>query len=243
MWATGRVRRDLCVLVSPPPVIDIWNREALRCGLSLLTASHGMLSRAGSDGPRVEEERVAAAQILAVDEAHNFLNRESNRTRQVRRSRADHVLLFTATPINRGPGDLLALVNLLGADNFTDSTLDTLTRLAQRRTAQQALTAEQHQHLRSEIARFTVRRTKAVLNQLVDRDPDAYRHPDTGRICRYPVHDSRTYETGETDSDARIATEIRALAATLTGVGRLERRIAIPPALRAEYSDERWLVT
>src|SRR5438270_491553 len=161
-----------------------------RCGLSLLTASHGMLSRAGSDGPRVEEERVAAAQILAVDEAHNFLNRESNRTRQVRRSRADHVLLFTATPINRGPGDLLALVNLLGADNFTDSTLDTLTRLAQRRTAQQALTAEQHQHLRSEIARFTVRRTKAVLNQLVDRDPDAYRHPDTARTCRYPVHDS-----------------------------------------------------
>ena len=59
--------------------------------------------------------------VAYVDEAHNFLNRDTNRTRQVRDSAADHVLLFTATPINRGAADLLQLVGLLGADNFDDT--------------------------------------------------------------------------------------------------------------------------
>ena len=62
----------------------------------------------------------ARAQVLALDEAHNFLSIDSSRTRHVRESVADHVLLFTATPISRGAQDLLSLVGLLGADNFED---------------------------------------------------------------------------------------------------------------------------
>lgn len=241
LWSSGRVRRDLCVLVSPPAITTTWKREAFACGLSLDIASHGKLSRSSADGPRVEEEAVARAQILAVDEAHNFLNRDANRTQQLRRSRADHVLLFTATPINRGPGDLLALVSLLGADNFADSTLETLSRLATRRSSDQVLSGAQLEQLRAEIARFTVRRTKTHLNELVERDPDSYRHPDSGRVCRYPAHDSRTYRTGETAADNEAATLIRQHAATISGVARLERRIAVPPTLRADYTDERWL--
>ena len=241
LWSTGRVRRDLCVVVTPPAIADIWEREALRCGLSLTIASHGMLSRAGVDGPRTEEQAVAGAQILAVDEAHNFLNRDANRTRQVHRSRADHVLLFTATPINRGAADLLSLVNLLGADNFDDATLEVLSRLSRRRGAERVLTIEENESVRAEIARFTVRRTKAVLNDLVERAPEDYRHPDTSRVCRYPVHDARTYDTDETDLDAKVAILIRQRVSTLTGIARLERTIAIPNFLRSQYSDERWL--
>ena len=37
--------------------------------------------------------------------------------------------VFTATPINRGATDLLALVELLGADNFPDETLASLEKL------------------------------------------------------------------------------------------------------------------
>lgn len=132
LWSTGRARRDLTVLVaSPAPAVrDAWTRESVACGLNLVIASHGMLSHTSVDGPGHEEQAVARAQSLAVDEAHNFLNPSSARTQRLRSSRADHVLLFTATPINRGREDLLSLVNLLGADNFTDESLTVLDQLS-----------------------------------------------------------------------------------------------------------------
>jgi len=241
LWSTGRARRDLAVVVCPPAVERTWRHEANVCGLNLQTVSHGLLSRSGSLGPRTEEDAVNRAQILAVDESHNFLNRDARRTRQVRESRADHVLLFTATPINRGPADLLALVGFLGADNFDDDTLDVLRRLDRRRTGHQVLSPGEVARLRAEIQRFTVRRTKAVLNELVDRDPDAYIHPESARVCRYPRHDARVYETGESAADESVAERIRALAHQLGGVAQLERTIAVPAGLRAEYSDQRWL--
>jgi superfamily II DNA or RNA helicase len=239
LWSTGRVRRDLTVVVCPPAVQPTWDREAVACGLPLRTTSHGLLSRPGDSGS--EHEAVARSQILAVDEAHNFLNRTANRTRELRNSRADHVLLFTATPINRGAADLLALVALLGADNFADTTLEALARLERRRTHDAVLAPDEADALRAQIARFTVRRTKAVLNDLVERDTDAYRHPDTGRVCRYPAHDPRTYPTGETEADEMSAVAIRAAAASLTGVAQIERVISVPAGLRREYDDARWL--
>ena len=185
---------------------------------------------------------VGQAQILAVDEAHNFLNPTARRTRQVRESGADHVLLFTATPINRGPADLLQLVGFLGADNFEDDSLEVLRRLDRRRRAagDQTLSPAEAERLRREIQRFTVRRTKAMLNEAVERDADAYVHPDTGN-CRYPRHDARLYDTAESTEDEAVAEGIRALAIALTGVAQLERVVAVPAALRGEYSDDRWL--
>ena len=76
--------------------------------------SHGKLSRSGESGGQLEEDEVRGAQILAVDEARNFLNTSSKRTRHVRDSLADNIMLFTATPISRGASDLLNLVGLLG---------------------------------------------------------------------------------------------------------------------------------
>lgn len=240
LWSTGRVRRDLTVLVCPPAVEEIWRAEAIATGLSIDTVSHGLLSRAARYGTRVESDAVQRAQVLAVDEAHNFLNRDSNRTQQVRDSRADHVALFTATPINRGAPDLLQLVGLLGADNFDDATLDILQRL-ERRRGDDLLSSGELSQLQREIQRFTVRRTKSMLNALVDREPDAYRHPDGNRTCRYPVHVARTYATRETASDVAAAERIRATVDAVAGVSQLERHMAVPAALRREYSDERWL--
>lgn len=241
MWSTGRARRDLAVVVCPPAVERTWRHEAAISGVNLQTVSHGLLSREGTYGRRVEEDVVAQAQILAVDESHNFLNPDARRTRQVRESRADHVLLFTATPINRGAADLLQLVGFLGADNFDDDTIEVLRRLDRRRASDQQLTAGEVDRLRREIQRFTVRRTKALLNALVERDPDAYIHPESGRICRYPAHDARTYATGETPADEAVAERIRDLTAQLVGVAQLERVVSVPAPLRAEYSDDRWL--
>lgn len=239
LWSTGRVRTDRITLVCPPAVQESWDRHALECGVQLTTVSHGKLSRADE-----QDLLMSAAQILAVDEAHHYLNPTSSRTRQVRGTNADHVALFTATPINRGPTDLLQLVALLGADNFRDETLEVLASLQRRRSRHDGTTAlEDHEveALRAEIQQFTVRRTKTMLNELVETEPDAYRHPVTGRVCRYPEHHSTTYPTGETESDERIATEIRSIVDELVGVDLLEQRLAVPAALRSSTSDERWL--
>jgi superfamily II DNA or RNA helicase len=240
LWNTGRVRRDLTVLVCPPAVEEQWRREAVSCGLTLQTVSHGLLSRKSIHGRRVQEDEVASAQILAIDEAHNFLAPGSNRSHQVRDSAADHVLMFTATPINRGAEDLLSLVDQLGADNFEDETLAVLDHINRRRS-DWILTDSQKELLRSEIQRFTVRRTKNTLNAMVDERPEDYRHPETGRICRYPEHQSSNYSVGESAAARRVADEIRLVASELQGVTSLGPRIHVPEWLRREYDDERWL--
>lgn len=241
LWSTGRVRRDLTVLVCPPSVESTWYREAVSCGVTINTVSHGLLSRQGDDGPRAQELAVKNAEILAIDEGHNFLSADANRTRQVRESLAEHVLLFTATPISKGTNDLLQLVGLLGADNFEDETLDILEQLERRRGLSSELSVQQQEQLRNEIQRFTVRRTKPMLNAVVDEDPEAYRHPITGRICRYPRHEAITYVTGETRKDEAIAARVREAAAQLKGVALIGRQLVLPPGLAHEYSDERFL--
>ena len=215
---------------------------ALHLDFAEALVSHGLLSRTSKDGRRVEEDAVANAQILAIDEAHNFLAGGSNRTHHVRSSAADHVLMFTATPINRGAEDLLSLVDQLGADNFEDDALQVLDGL-HRRGGNCRLRDDERDLLRREIQRFTVRRTKSMLNELVDAQPDAYRHPDTGRVCRYPEHESNVYSTGETQEDCAVADEIRRVAADLVGITSLGRIISVPEWLRRDYTDQRWLET
>ena len=78
----------------------------------------------------------AGYSVANLDICHaiaNFLNDTSNRTRRIQDNTADHDVLFTATPINRDARDLLQLVSLLGADNFTDETLAILDQLERRR--------------------------------------------------------------------------------------------------------------
>lgn len=238
LWSTGRERRRRNVVVCPPPVIRTWEREALDSGVNISHVSHGLLSnRSGGAGARAVQD-VKQAQVLAIDETHNFLNVAAQRTQIVRENSADHVLLFTATPINRGPADLLQIVGLLGADNFSDSTVEALRRLHGPRAL---LSKDDTERLRREIQGFTVRRTKGVLNGLVDREPGSYLDPETERVARYPRHDARVYDTGESDEDSAVADEIRTVAASFVGIAQLERRIAVPVTLRREYTEERWL--
>lgn len=59
-----------------------WTDEARRCGLALDVISHGRLSSADGDS---EDDAVRDAQILALDESHNFLSKDTKRTPTVRR--------------------------------------------------------------------------------------------------------------------------------------------------------------
>lgn len=241
-WSSGRARRDISVLVSPPAVEPTWQKEATNCGLSLQTRSHGVLSRQDSEGYEETAKAVRRAQILAVDEAHNFLNLASRRTQEILANMADHVVLFTATPINRGASDLLSLVDMLGADNMEEETLKVLEGLARRKgSAEKSLAPSEVAALKEEINRFTLRRTKSKLNELVDLAPDQYIDAK-GMPCRYPVHRSMTYETGESAEDCHLAENIRALAKQLRGIALLENYIEIPEAFRREgWTDEMYL--
>jgi len=241
LWSTGRVRRDVTVLVGPPAVMPTWEKEALGIGLTIKTISHGKLSYEANQSRTIEQDAVRGAQILAIDEAHNFLNASSNRTRQVRDSLADNVLLFTATPISRGASDLLDLVGLLGPDNFDDTTMSVLKRLERRRKTDALISPEELAGLRSEIQRFTVRRTKSQINEMVELDPERYRDPESQRIARFPEHLPFRYETGETAEDETAAQRIRAIAEEVEGLSQIERQIEVPEGLRRVYTDEQWL--
>jgi hypothetical protein len=241
IWSTGRVRKDITALVCPPgQVEESWRREAVACGLPLETLSHGRISHQKSDRHEDVLHAIRRAQSLAIDEAHNFLNPKSARTRGLHSNMADVVVMFTATPINTGVRDLLMIVDLLGADNLEDSALALFDRLAQRLGAQGGkfvTTREERLEMQKEVQRFTLRRTKTMLNAMVDEQPAAYRD-DFGKMCRYPEHLSRTYQTDECAADQEIARQIRELAGQLKGLALLRSGLDMPESLRGVVDEQ-----
>jgi hypothetical protein len=235
IWSTGRTRKDITALVCPPGAVEAsWNREAVACGLPLQSLSHGVLSHQKSDQHDDVLQIIRRAQSLAIDEAHNFLNPKSSRTRGLHGNMADVVVMFTATPINRGVRDLLMIVDLLGADNLEDSALALFDRLAKRLGSQSGkflTTHEERIEMQKEVQRFTLRRTKTMLNAMVDQNPEAYRD-DFDKKCRYPEHLSHTYDTEETENDKQIAQRIRSLAGDLLGLVNLRSGLEMPESLQ-----------
>jgi hypothetical protein len=240
IWSSGRIRKGRAVLVCPPAVVPAWEKEAVYCGLPLSSISHGTLSQPTGRGNELAEATLRDAQILAVDEAHNFLNIKSQRTRLLLQSMADHTILFTATPINKGVTDLLRLVDMLGADNLAPSTLKMFDVLLRKRRVNRSLSDDELDVLRREIQRFTVRRTKTMLNRMVDEAPEQYRDAD-GKQCRYPQHASRVYKLNEPETDRQIAGKIEELASRLRGLAYLKKPIEMPEALRHKWSEEEYL--
>ena len=237
LWRMGRMRRDLTILVCPPLVEESWQRETTNCGTSIQIYSHGILSAPNSDKHQNAMNAVRRAQVLAVDEAHNFLNRGSQRTRKIFGNMADYVLLFTATPINRGPQDLLAIVDLLGADNFDDQVLQVIERIGRRGRPNETMSVNERVLLKRQIQKFTVRRTKKMLNSLVDKEPESYKN-SLGQLCRYPRHEARTYSCQETKSDRSLAQSIRELSANLRGLINLQSSLEVSDAQRDEGLNE-----
>lgn len=230
---TGRGRNEMPVLMAPPAVIPEWERCATECGAIMRPYSRGHLSQGRSHIADLMRKAIRRTQVLVIDEAHNFLRR-SKRTTALFSNMADHVVLFTATPVNRGPRDILAMIDLLGADNLDDETLGVLTRLWKRgnRVAEGMSDVEMNK-LRRAIRRFTVRRTKSDLNRMVEREPERYQLPN-GRVCRYPRHHPHTYQCNEPPRDLEVAAEIRSLTAGLRGLTRLQKPFELTNGLRRD---------
>ncbi len=233
--ATGH-RPFAPLLIAPPAVLGNWQRELQDTGLAWQVRSHGSLSNETAAQRSGLERAIVAAEILAIDEAHNFLN-NTKRTRRLVAHQAEQALLFTATPINRKAADVLALVELLGADNFTDEALERLRAL--RRAS--ALRDEDLELLRAEIQRFTVRRTRRALNRIAEENEGAYRTPE-GVPVRYPRHRASYFACDGSGEDRYIAARIAALADRLHGVLRVGAEIKLPLTFKLQgISEERYV--
>lgn len=233
----GHGRRVQPVVIAPPPIVGSWKDWLQECGLRWSVDSHGPLSNAKSLAHKSLVKAIAETELLAVDEAHNFLN-SSERTRRLRTHYADNAVLFTATPINRGASDLLSLVELLGPDNFPDEALDTLQKLVRLRRSGAARAEESDREaIREQIRQFMVRRTRRELNRIVDAVPDAYRMPGR-RAARYPHHRANYFAVNATENDLRRAGRIVELADQLKGVARLGGKLELPRSLAIDGMSE-----
>lgn len=239
--ASSRLRQGKALLICPPAVVDNWLDESARAQIQIDVHSHGALSHARAGSRENVLANLRRAQVLGVDEGHNFLNIASNRTQQLLRNMADHVMLFTATPINRSAQDLLRIADMLGADNLDESTVKAFERMLGVRSIPRTLTDEEIGQLRREIAKFTVRRTKRMLNELIAREPEAYCDA-AGRPCRFPEHVARIYRLDEPAVDCALADEIRELAGQLKGMLHFRKAIAVPAGLKQRgVTEERFL--
>lgn len=241
MAGTQRGGVGRSTMICPAAVRDNWDDESIAAGAHLDVRSHSLLSHPNAHEHQRTVEALRRTQLLCVDESHNFLNLASNRTAHLLRNMADHVVLFTATPINRSTQDLLRTADLLGADNLSERTLNAFERLLSVRRIDRGLTGEEIGELRAEIQQFTVRRTKRMINAQVERQPEAYA-TDGGRSHSFPRHDSHVYDLDEPESDRRLAAEIRELAGRITAVHHFRRPLELPTSLaRRGWTAEQYL--
>lgn len=216
LWENGKQDRTNSLVVCPPIVIDNWQdefRALSRIDYSQL--SMWLFSNAGKKKMDQAKNDMDLANIIALDEAHNYLNPDSKRSQAVQHSKADHTLLITATPMNKKADDLLRLIELLDVDNLTDEDFVIFKRLKEQ--PKRRLEREDLKNLKSFISQFLVRRTKTQLNNEIRKKPNLYLNKH-GEPCQFPHQDCPTYVTRETIKDIEIATQITDLAKKLKGL-------------------------
>lgn len=236
LYAHGRMRNHIPVVVGPPRVLGNWKNDTRALNLGAELFSNALLSSTSAKR-QGELEVVQRAQVLALDEAHNFLNPTSNRSRTLQRVAPEHTLLLTATPINRDVSDLLTIINLLGPDNFDDNVIELVDTIANAKPLARGLrapiSAADRELLQQAIRQFTLRRTKQQFNELIDREPAAYTNAQ-GNRCRYPTNKADIYVTEETEEDERCIDEIRAALAKLHGIIFIHQTLKLPMASRLQ---------
>lgn len=237
-WKRLHAEHLRTVVICPPSVKDGWEKEYNQLRFdNFRLISHGDLSRQDLDGYDNAVDAIRDANILLIDEAHNFLNNKSVRSTTIRESRADQVVLATATPINKRAEDLLRLIELLDVDNLSDKDLVEYKKLRKKRSL---LSESEKNQLRSYIGHFTVRRTKKDLNSLIEKSPNHYRNA-LGNPCKYPAHADAIYATGETEKDQEIARHILELSSQLKGIINLER-FQMAPGLKGKKERQQEII-
>jgi superfamily II DNA or RNA helicase len=215
LLANGKKHISNALIISPKQILDNWQKEEKSFKIFNNIKSMGILSTGNDKNKKQAQIDIDKASILIIDEAHNYLNRASKRSRSIIPAGSSHIILSTATPINKKAEDLLRLIEFL-----SDEDLDEYIKL---RTSSVKVYNEVYiNKLRSYINQFIVRRTKRKLNEFINKEPEKYHNHD-GKLCKYPKAISSTYKTGETDADRKIAGQIKDLCGKLKGVNYLQK--------------------
>src|SRR5262249_27827803 len=120
LWENGRKDRSNALIICPKQVMDNWEKEQEHFKLYNKIESMGRLSLGSDKNQRVLQKAIQNSDILVIDEAHNYLHPMSNRSKAINPKGSSHVILSTATPINKKVDDLLRLIELLDIDNLSD---------------------------------------------------------------------------------------------------------------------------
>lgn len=219
LWENGLKDRSNALIVCPKQVMDNWEREQEHFTLYNKIESMGKLSLGHAKNQKLLLKLIEQTDILVVDEAHNYLHPNSKRSMAIIPKGSSHVILSTATPINKKAEDLLRLIELLDIDNLSDEGLDTYLLL--RKNSKRKIETKHLEQLKGYVNQFIVRRTKRELNSMIEREPELYKNR-YGNICKYPKTLSSVYSTGETENDKSIAKEILSLTQQLKGVHYLQ---------------------
>ncbi|KJS07120.1 MAG: hypothetical protein VR77_02150 [Flavobacteriales bacterium BRH_c54] len=242
LWENGRKESDNSVIVCPPLVIDKWKKEFRDLAtVSNNQISNGTLSNGSLKSLKDAEDDLNLANILAVDEAHNYLNIKSKRSIAIRKNNADFKILITATPINKKVDDLLKIVELLDVDNLDDESFESFRKLKERPDLRKE---EDINNLKQFISKFTVRRTKGEINNQIDQEPHLYENA-LGNTCKFPTQIAVPYLTNETKADQEIAIKISDLCTQLKGISYLKQinnsKFFISEDEKQTYIDKRFL--
>lgn len=236
LYENGRKEKANSVIVCPPLVIDKWKKEFRELStISNNQISNGTLSNGKLKSLKVAEKELELANILAIDEAHNYLNLNSKRSIGIRKNKADFKLLITATPINKKIDDLLKIIELLDVDNLDDESFEVFKSLRKRPDLSKP---EDIQKLKNFVSKFTVRRTKTAINAQIDKEPYLYKNA-LDETCRFPNQIEKIYDTEETEEDIKIVEEINEICKKLKGLTYL-KRINKPKFEIAEDSLQRY---
>lgn len=230
LWENGLKDRSNALIISPKQVMDNWQREQEHFKLYNKIESMGKLSLGHDKNQKLLQKQIENADILVVDEAHNYLHPGSKRSQAINPKGSTNVILSTATPINKKADDLLRLIELLDIDNLSDADLATF--LILRKNRKKILDRNQLEMLKGYINQFIVRRTKKELNKMIDREPEQYKNR-YHHTCKYPQTKPDIYDTGETEEDKEIAKKIKELALQLKGIHYLQI-LKIPDYLTTE---------
>lgn len=216
LYEIGKNYKTNSLIICPPLVVSKWEDEfrALK-KIDNSQISMGLLSHSSTQNKKKITEDLRLVNILAIDEAHNYLSPKSNRTGLIKSNRADYKILVTATPISKKVEDLLKLIELLDIDNLNDDDFERYKTLISRPYLK--TNNEDIQNLRNFISKFTVRRTKKSLNKEIDKEPEKYINK-LNSTCRFPKQKEKTYKTSETEADKEIVRQINELILNLKGV-------------------------
>ncbi len=217
LYQSGENYKTNSLTICPPLVVEKWESEFSSLKrMDNKQISMGLLSNASIKNKQKVKQNLSYANILTIDEAHNYLSSESNRTNIIKSNKAEFKILATATPISKRIEDVLKLIELLDIDNLSDEDFGKYKDLVNKPYYSNN-DNENIESLRNFVSKFTVRRTKKFLNKEIDKEIDKYQNR-LGKTCRFPEQKEKSYKTKENEKDREIVEKINILLDKLKGI-------------------------